>query len=219
MKKNRMMRLTSVLLVLVLLTTSVISGTFAKYVTTDSATDSARVAKWGVTVDVTGDTAFSDSYATDDTTVTNIANSVVTAGATGDSLVAPGTTGSLGGFTISGKPEVAANIKIAPTLTVENWAIDGDDFYCPITITVGTTPISGLSYDTAAAFKTAVENAIKADYNVNPNTQIDTASSYSWAWAFNESGEQTNVKDTALGDLAKAPSISLTVAVTVTQID
>ena len=43
MKKNKMMRLASFLLIAVLLTTSVISGTFAKYVTTDAQWDSARV--------------------------------------------------------------------------------------------------------------------------------------------------------------------------------
>ena len=49
MRKNRMMRLASVLLVLCLLTTSVISGTFAKYVTTVGGRDEARVARWGFT--------------------------------------------------------------------------------------------------------------------------------------------------------------------------
>ena len=47
MKKNRMMRLASILLVCVLLTTSVISGTFAKYTTSVSSEDKARVAYWG----------------------------------------------------------------------------------------------------------------------------------------------------------------------------
>ena len=61
MKKNKMMRLASSLLVAVLLTSSVISGTFAKYVTSDGASDSARVAKFGVIVDVVSN-AFSDSY-------------------------------------------------------------------------------------------------------------------------------------------------------------
>jgi len=50
MKKNRMMRLASGLLVAVLLTTCVISGTFAKYVSEAEATDTARVAKWNVSV-------------------------------------------------------------------------------------------------------------------------------------------------------------------------
>ena len=47
MKKNNAMRLASVLLVLTLLTTCVISGTFAKYTTSTTGGDKARVAYWG----------------------------------------------------------------------------------------------------------------------------------------------------------------------------
>ena len=54
MKKNKMMRLASAVLVCTLLTTSVISGTFAKYTSTSSASDNARVAKWGVTLAANG---------------------------------------------------------------------------------------------------------------------------------------------------------------------
>ena len=54
MKKNRMMRLASILLVATLMSTCTISGTFAKYVTTASGSDTARVAKWGVTVTANG---------------------------------------------------------------------------------------------------------------------------------------------------------------------
>lgn len=47
--KNKTMRLASALLVLVMLTTCVISGTFAKYVTEATGMDSAHVAYWGFT--------------------------------------------------------------------------------------------------------------------------------------------------------------------------
>ena len=47
MKKNKMMRIASVLLVAVILTTCAISGTFAKYVSSADSSDSARVAYWG----------------------------------------------------------------------------------------------------------------------------------------------------------------------------
>lgn len=53
MKKNKMLRLASVLLIVVILTTCVIGGTLAKYTTSDSAADTARVAQWGVTVTAT----------------------------------------------------------------------------------------------------------------------------------------------------------------------
>ncbi|MDE6767712.1 MAG: hypothetical protein K2J35_05915, partial [Eubacterium sp.] len=62
MKKNKMMRIASALLVLCLLTTCVISGTFAKYVTSNDGSDSARVAKFGVSVTVSGST-FAKEYA------------------------------------------------------------------------------------------------------------------------------------------------------------
>lgn len=61
MKKNVMLRTASGLLVATLLSTSVVSGTFAKYVTSDSASDKARVAKFGVVVSAEG-TIFSDTY-------------------------------------------------------------------------------------------------------------------------------------------------------------
>ena len=66
MKKNRMMRLASVLLVLTLLSTSVISGTFAKYVTSDQASDTARVAKFGVVVSASGSLFGTDYVQKDD---------------------------------------------------------------------------------------------------------------------------------------------------------
>lgn len=47
MKKNKFLRLASILMIACLMTTCVISGTFAKYVTSDSASDKARVAYWG----------------------------------------------------------------------------------------------------------------------------------------------------------------------------
>ena len=50
MRKNKMMRLASVLLVAVLMTTCAISGTFAKYTTTFTGTDTAKVATWEIAV-------------------------------------------------------------------------------------------------------------------------------------------------------------------------
>ena len=50
---NKIMMITvSVLLSLVLITSSVVSSTFAKYVSTGKASASARVAKWGVNIEV-----------------------------------------------------------------------------------------------------------------------------------------------------------------------
>ena len=53
MKKGNkiLMIIVSILLTLVLITTSVLSGTLAKYTTSSSSSDKARVAKWGVVIE------------------------------------------------------------------------------------------------------------------------------------------------------------------------
>ncbi len=126
MKKNKMMRIASVLMVAALLTTCAISGTFAKYVTSDSAKDSARVAKWGVTILASG-SLFEETYkkATDNTantvddveraTLSVVSNTVVSntkVALTGnDDVVAPGTKNTEGmTWTFTGTPEVDGKI-------------------------------------------------------------------------------------------------------------
>lgn len=118
MKKNKMMRLASSLMVAVLLTTSVISGTFAKYVTTDSAQDSARVAKWGVAVSVNGnlfgkDYAANSASENNDSIVAATSQSVHSEGEEDGiaNIVAPGTKNDKGlKISLTGTPEVAYEI-------------------------------------------------------------------------------------------------------------
>ena len=123
MKKNRMMRLASGLLVAVLATTSVISGTYAKYTTQDSANDSARVAKWGVELQVAGD-LYSENYASGVATTANVAqvgvtDATVATMASGKNLVAPGTKNDNGlKFSLNGQPEVSGTI--SATIAYEN---------------------------------------------------------------------------------------------------
>ena len=113
MKKNKMMRLACILLVCVMLSTSVISGTFAKYTTQDSASDSARVAKWGVELQVAGN-LFGDAYtnagaitAGDTFTV----KSFTSTDGVLDDVVAPGTMNEAGfSFSLNGQPEVDGKI-------------------------------------------------------------------------------------------------------------
>lgn len=233
MKKNVMMRVASVLLIAVMMTTCAISGTFAKYVTADDATDTARVAKWGVTVVATGN-AFAEDYAMDD--VNHYFTYSVESSVNDEKVVAPGTKGTFGGIDIKGTPEVAVNVEKVATLTLTGWMIDDDKdpltpevFYCPIIITVGGSDIFGLDYTSAAAFAAKVEEAIEAaNGQYAANTTLDSianmSGAYAWRWDFVDagSGKQTDVKDTMLGDLAAAGSenkISLTVTATVTQID
>lgn len=230
MKKNKMMRLASCLLVAVLLTTSMISGTFAKYVTSDTGTDSARVAKFGVTVEAENFTMFTDKYATDDEDATFEGSySVVSSGGEEDEVLAPGTSGSFADIRITGTPEVAVAVEIESNVDIsDNWIVDGD-FYCPVVVKVGGEEISGLDYDSATAFANAIKSEIdgkSAQYapNKNLSAEYDTTNlDLAWEWAFEGAAgsEQTDVKDTALGNAAVAEDLTIDIGVdiSVTQID
>jgi hypothetical protein len=132
LKKNKTMRAAGGLLVATLLSTSIVSGTFAKYVTSDSASDTARVAKFGVKVE-SGGGLFADTYksvsggntpGTSSDSVTdsdgNIALTVKSSN--GDNVVAPGTKSEDSGLTfkVTGTPEVAVKVAI----TVDSDASD-----------------------------------------------------------------------------------------------
>ena len=112
MKKTKVMRLLSLLLVMTLISTCAISGTFAKYVTKAEGEDQARVAKWGVLVSVEGDKLFAPEYEADDETFEGQgATATVRVDPDYDGeitdLVAPGTTNDGFKASIVGKPEVA----------------------------------------------------------------------------------------------------------------
>ena len=230
MKKNKIMRIASVLLVAVILTTCAISGTFAKYVTSGSGSDTARVAKFGVTVNGTADT-FKETYAKDNTGFTLDANTVVST----EDVVAPGTGGSMAAFSLSGTPEVAVNVAFKGTLDIDgNWKDSSGDYYCPIEITVGatgdtggtsSTTFNGTDFTSAELFEKAVNDEI-ATFTKNYEAGTDlsgigaNAPAISWKWDFDDSGLGTNdSKDTDLGNAAVPAKISLSVTATVTQID
>ncbi len=232
MKKNKAMRVASILLVAVLITTCALSGTFAKYVTSGTASDSARVAKFGIVVSNNAD-MFNVQYEADDTSA-GLEYSVISS--TADKVVAPGTSGTILDAALSGTAEVATALTISNfTMTLENWAVnDGQTYYCPIVINVGGTDgtdISGLDYDDAETFAAAVETAIEelSAVIIPANTDLDedteyTLPSITWSWAFEgaEDSTQTDELDTALGQQAadgNAATIDIELTIAVTQID
>lgn len=217
MKKTKLMRAALLLLVLTLITSCFVGGTFAKYTTSAEGSDTARVAKWGVVITAHGET-FAKTYATDtENVVGTIANSVVSANA--NKVIAPGTKGNMVGMTITGTPEVAVNVSYAANFKVEGWTVD-DKFYCPLQIKVGRTMIDGATFTDAATFENAVNTEISTySEKYAAGTDLSTASvttpSVSWEWPFSED----DIKDTALGNLPIAPTVSLTVTTTVDQIN
>lgn len=112
-KINRIIMISvSVLLSLVLITSSVLSGTFAKYVTGEKSVSSntGTVASWGISV-TTGD-HLEKQY----TEMDNGAFKVDTIGTT--DVIAPGTSGSLAWFRVCGAPEVAYGIDFSGSINI-----------------------------------------------------------------------------------------------------
>lgn len=110
MRKNKMMRAASGILVATLMTTSIISGTFAKYTTSVEGSDKARVASWGIGQE--GDVEFTNLFTKDYTNVKS---------ATEDDLIAPGTSGSATftfGYTAPGVTTGIAAPEVAYKFTV-----------------------------------------------------------------------------------------------------
>ncbi len=202
MQKNKMMRTASVLLVAVLLSTCAISGTFAKYTTTQTVTDSARVAKWDIDFDADNNASktfafdlFNTVYEADGTSVeTDVANNTTD----GKTVIAPGTGGS---FTISLKnlSEVSAKYSITYSVTANNVPLEF------------TTVKSG-------QWKSTIDSVTDQDLAMNASQSTDTT--IYWRWAFTD-GQDNNrdSEDTKLGANANLPEVTVTATVTVEQVD
>ncbi len=225
MKKNVMMRVASALLVAVLLTTCTISGTFAKYTTQATGSDSARVAYWGIQNDasITFD-LFKNTY---DGTVT---------GEDSADVVAPGTSNKTA-FSFIFKenaadsvaaPEVAYNLTVTPTITGNYDALDNNNYFKWTLKAPGATDAT--EYNTVAELETAIK-ALSGDasgtkrYEAGtPPTAFNGTCEIGWTWAFEATGDDAaktaqNEADTAMGNAAELDDISIEIVVSATQID
>lgn len=203
MRKNRMMRLASTLLVLTLLTTCAISGTFAKYTSTSTASDTVRVAKWSFKVgdkDIAKETMvfnlFETIKDTDGTTEEDVKSG---------KIIAPGTSGE---FTISLANLSEVNAKYSIAFAATTTAI----------------PLE-YSTDDGATWKTSIVdlNVTDKDIAMENDTDNDTDSvTVDWRWSFDPTVDGwTDEKDTNLGIAAQGANqeITITATITATQVD
>lgn len=223
MKKNKMMRAASALMVATLLTTSVISGTFAKYTTSANTQDGAHVAVWGfkpTTINISD--LFKNAY---DSTVKS-----------GDEyqcdVIAPGTTGSAKfGFTYGGSvnaPEVAYTfsvdtegslcadyIKTNPNIL---WQLDNGDWGTWEDLLSSIKRLSGNASGTKEYAPGVLPEAF--------NQAEENLHTVAWKWKFETQDDSTTTsqdemsiqdgKDTALGNDPTA-AVNLKITITATQ--
>ena len=218
MKQNKMMRLASFLLVGVLMTTSSITTTFAKYTTQNSSYDSARVAKWGVTILSEGK-LFDNTYlsgsnqpggdsedGTDGTTL-SVESS--------ESVVAPGTKNSTGlKIQLDGTPEVDVMVTFKASTTKGNIFLDGlglpdlttpdetDTFdaedYFPVRFTLSRNG-SVASEDKNLKLQDLISKINSLSQRYDAGTDLSQVGTYviTWEWLFSGNDQE----DTLLGSL------------------
>ena len=115
MKKNTAMRAACLLFIAAVLTTCITAGTLARFSTSDTVKDNARVAKFGLTLSA-GGSLFGTGYSADDNKPVFITDDTDTAALTvlssgGANAVAPGTQSDTGlEISISGTAEVEAEL-------------------------------------------------------------------------------------------------------------
>ena len=182
----------SVLLVLCCATMCFVGGTFAKYTSTISATDSVRVAKWDISATDTLDGAFTKTNAAEVDLFKTYTDANVDVNGLDDAsfVIAPGTTGTIT-FDLANNSEVNAQYTI-------DYTVDEDGV--PLQWKVGDGEWAEDLADVTAA--------------VAINMGAEETITISWKWVF----DGDDALDTGLGeDGTAAPTI--TIAVTFTQVD
>lgn len=200
-KKNLMMRIASVLLIAVVLTTSVIGGTLAKYTTGIYALDEAVVAKFAVEafgVDaVVNDTAtvniFSTVYDTEGTDYSTGTDDADVLNGIDTPIVAPGTWGKFD-IALQNLSEVTVSYAIKFTAAEAGvpleWSLDG------------------------ITWKDNVADLDIPATNIDINAAATSKTIY-WRWIFNGN----DVTDTGLGTATPLARPSIRIDVTFTQVD
>lgn len=203
MGKNKTMKMISITLLIVMIALILVSGTYAKYTSSATGSDSARVAKWAFNVggtDIASNTFKFDLFKTIKDSDGNEENDVVSAN--GDKVIAPGTSGSFD-ISLENKSEVSAKYGIKFTVT--------NTKSIPIQFsTDGNTWTDSLTNIAADDTKTRLA----------PNgTKTITVQ---WKWAYEDTNEDTkettDAKDLALGTAGTA-TITVSAEVTATQAD
>jgi len=199
------MSIIALLLIAVVVTSSSVSGTYAKYTSTFNATDSARVAKWAF--DFNGDAMTVDPLTNDfnfnlfDTVndITTGANDANVVDGSGETIIAPGTTGSFA-IELENNSEVMAQYEIDFEATNTN--------NIPVEFKVGN-----------GEWKTTLDDIDATEFTKMNGNGSEDAINVEWRWTY--TGTDRDATDTNLGIAAVAGNVELSVSaeITVTQID
>jgi len=227
LKKDLWVKLAGLAIVLTLISSSLVSGTYAKYVKSVTGADTARVAKFafalkeGASELATQATDSEATFSIFDYTDTGVYND----GVNGTSkFIAPGTTGSFEllvqnlsevdvAVTMSASETNASSIPVYYTIGAEPQRYSN--------ILTGTyTGDGGGTYKTLADLGTDLGTAAGTLQATDNSTATEKTVKINWTWAFTADAQagQSDEADTSLGITGTA-TVKLSVQVTMTQAD
>lgn len=209
MKNDKITRFAILILALTMITLMVVSGTFAKYTSSATGSDTATVAKWsikvgsgdGVEIAGSSSTVSFDLFSTikdeDGGSEADVAGkaSGTAVGSTSATakIIAPGTSGSFD-IIVKNESEVNATYSIA---------FESNNTSIPIEFsTDGTT------------WKSTLSEANVTNAAINMNSAAQTKTVY-WRWAYDVSAAR-DTADTNLGVAAQTSPASVTLSATIT---
>ena len=209
MKNDRITRFAILVLALTMITLMIVSGTFAKYTSSATGSDSATVAKWsikvgsgdGIEIAGSSSTVSFDLFSTikdeDGGSEADVAGkaSGTAVGSTSATakIIAPGTSGSFD-IIVKNESEVNATYSIA---------FESNNTSIPIEFsTDGTT------------WKSTLSEANVTNAAINMNSAAQTKTVY-WRWAYDVSAAR-DTADTNLGVAAQTSPASVTLSATIT---
>ncbi len=213
------MKRMSVLAILVLaisITAFSVAGTYAKYTSTDTISDKARVARWNIN-ELVNVSLFEDTYNNgavknldDDTSVTDV--------------IAPGTKGSYN-FKLEGSVETNYTIKATVKEALETNGLEGRVVYY---LKDGDTVLN--SDTSLAGLKAALEALYDGNTIYAAGSLDEKTYTIEWEWVFEKTttvdettviDSENDATDTALGNKSaegtNVPEVKITVDFTVTQ--
>ncbi len=202
MKNNKTVKFMALVLFVTILAIILVSGTYAKYTTSATGSDNARVAKWSIKL---GDEDIAKStektFAIDlFSTITNTDGSEEkNVKKTDGSLIAPGTMGSFTLLSLKNESEVNAKYSVTYTLSNESGV--------PLEFTTNKDDESSWKSDFTAI--NVSNEALAMDATAT------TATVY-WRWAFTKDTAR-DTSDTTLG--TTTPTVTLTAKIDVEQAD
>ncbi len=228
MRKFKTMRAAALLLALTLITSSFVGGTFAKYTTTTTGSDSARVAYWGF------DQAATTTIDMFDGTYANVQSSNT------DNVLAPGTSKTTTfafGYTPKdatvnaltagaiAAPEVDYEFKVNATVIGDHDLLDSNTNFV-WTLKVPNAD-AATKYQTVAELLAAVKalsgNASGTKTYTAGNlptafTAADETYTIGWDWTFS-TDTAGDTADTTMGNQQDLDDVTFTITISATQIE